>query len=86
MSKYITYEWRCKTCDHKFDAMTKPDVRVHECPKCGEESKRLISCPRIDPKLGLDPAFGTMADKWERTYMSGVREAERRRDEHGDEE
>lgn len=82
----ILYEWRCKDCSHKFDKFAKMDVKTTDCPVCGKEAKRLISTPRFDPKLGLDPAFGTMADKWEKTYMSGVRAANKRRDEHGDED
>ncbi|MHC4649208.1 MAG: FmdB family zinc ribbon protein [Planctomycetota bacterium] len=53
MSKLIMYEWRCTECSTKFDALAKMDVLTHECPQCGAESKRLISTPRFDPKMGL---------------------------------
>ena len=83
--KLILYEWRCRSCDTKFDEMTYSDVRTCECPECGGEADRLLSAGHIDPRLGIDPAFATMRDKWARTQEQHAREAYRRRAETGDE-
>jgi len=38
-----TYEYECKSCSHCFEvfqSMSEPPIK--ECPKCGEEVRRLI--------------------------------------------
>ncbi|MCL2208908.1 MAG: zinc ribbon domain-containing protein [Treponema sp.] len=38
-----TYEYECKSCSHNFEifqAMSDPPLK--ECPKCGQEVRRLI--------------------------------------------
>jgi len=83
MSKFITFEWRCKDCDTKYDAMVKPDVREHACPRCGGDSKRLISTPRFDPKMGLDPDFSTFGDKWVKTNKQKTAQDKAFYEKHG---
>jgi len=43
------YEYACKKCDHKLDALQKmSDDPLLECPQCGEPAlKRLLSAPRF---------------------------------------
>jgi putative FmdB family regulatory protein len=43
------YEYSCKKCQHKLDALQKiADEPLVECPECGEhELKRLLSAPRF---------------------------------------
>lgn len=39
-----TYEYRCESCGHNFDAFQKmSDPVLDKCPKCGGKVKRLIS-------------------------------------------
>lgn len=49
--KLILFDFRCKTCNLKFEGLVKQEVRVHPCPDCDSEAKRLISTPKLDPKL-----------------------------------
>ena len=43
------YEYGCKSCGHKLDALQKiADAPLEDCPECGEpELKRLLSAPRF---------------------------------------
>ena len=43
------YEYACKKCDHKLDALQKmSDDPLVDCPECGEPAlKRLLSAPRF---------------------------------------
>jgi putative FmdB family regulatory protein len=43
------YEYACKECDHRLDALQKmADAKLVDCPSCGEPSlKRLLSAPRF---------------------------------------
>jgi len=38
-----TYEYECKSCSHTFEAFqSMTDQPLKECPKCGNEVRRLI--------------------------------------------
>ena len=43
------YEYACKECDHRLDALQKmADAPLVDCPSCGEPSlKRMLSAPRF---------------------------------------
>ena len=43
------YEYACKSCGHRLDALQKmSDAPLKQCPDCGEETlKRLVSAPRF---------------------------------------
>ena len=84
MAKQILYEWRCHSCNTKYDALATSDTLVGKCPECGHESKRLISAPRLDPKMGLDPDNPTMYDKWARTRTQKAKLDAKRRESHGE--
>lgn len=39
-----TYHYRCRSCQHEFDARQRfSDEPLNECPKCGDEVRRVIS-------------------------------------------
>jgi putative FmdB family regulatory protein len=83
----ILYEWRCNDarCNTKFDRMAKMSQTVTTCPECGGQARRLISSPTLDYRMGVDPDFGTMGDKWAKRLEDRAKEAHRRKIEHGDE-
>jgi len=84
MSKLIFFDFRCTRCEHKFDKLVKSDVYVLPCPKCSKPSKRLISAPTIDPRMGLDiEGNPTMAAKWERTRKQRAKIEKKHYEEHG---
>jgi len=43
------YEYACKNCDHRMDALQKvSEEPLKDCPECGEPAlKRLLSAPRF---------------------------------------
>lgn len=43
------YEYACKKCDHKLDALQKmSDDPLVDCPECGEPAlRKLVSAPRF---------------------------------------
>ena len=43
------YEYGCRKCDHRLDALQKiADAPLVDCPECGEpELRRLLSAPRF---------------------------------------
>lgn len=87
MAKFLFFDFRCQSevCKHKFTDMVKPDVFQAACPECGGESKRLISAPRLDPRLGLDPeSFPTMGDKWAKKHRQRRRIEDERAAKHGE--
>jgi putative FmdB family regulatory protein len=42
----MTYEYRCKKCDHQWEAQQKiTEEPITHCPECNtENAERLISC------------------------------------------
>lgn len=65
----ILYDFECSTCRHEFEEFkdTNSDALI-ACPRCGwDNTTKLISGTRIDPKLGVDAnSFSTMGDRWAR--------------------
>ena len=49
--KYITFDFRCTTCDLKFEQMVKQGIKQLPCPACGSDAKRLISTPTLNPRM-----------------------------------
>ena len=43
------YEYACKNCDHRLDALQKiSDAPLVDCPECGEAAlRKLLSAPRF---------------------------------------
>jgi putative FmdB family regulatory protein len=83
MSKLILYDFRCTACGLKFDDMVKSDVFETPCISCGSQSKRLVSCPRLDPRMGLDPDFPTAYDAWAKSKTIKAKTDRAHYKEHG---
>lgn len=60
------YEWRCKDCSNRYDALAKMDEMNHACPQCGADSKRLISPGKRPFGNGRDPDLPTDYDRWQK--------------------
>jgi putative FmdB family regulatory protein len=60
------YDYRCNNCEHSYEALRSVANRDNaQCPGCKSSlSTLLISAPRIDPRMGLDPDFPTAYKKW----------------------
>jgi putative FmdB family regulatory protein len=84
VSKSILYDWRCQKCKHKFERMARSDVRQTDCPHCDGTANRLISTPRLDPRMGLDPDFPGAYDKWAKTRRQRATIEREHYKEHGD--
>lgn len=71
-------------CNHVYDDMVHSEQYTGVCTKCGGESRRLVSTPRLDPRMGLDPdGFPTMGDRWAQRHEQARRIDEAREREHG---
>ncbi len=82
MSKLTLYDFRCNTCNRKFEEMVNPSIHSVNCTYCGGASKRLVSTPTI--KLpGTDPGFPGAYDKWEKTQRQKRQIEKRHYDRHG---
>lgn len=59
------YHYRCED-GHGMDDIRKVEER-HDAPTCylcGKPTVLEIQTAVFDPRMGLDPAFPTMQDKW----------------------
>jgi putative FmdB family regulatory protein len=83
MSKLILYDFKCTSCDHRYEALVTSSTLVGKCPECDSDSTRLISCPHLDPKMGLDPDNATSWDRWARVREQKAKQDKKRREEHG---
>lgn len=81
--KLLLFDFRCTECALLYEVLVQSEVKTRPCETCGGESIRLIPTPRIDPRLGIDPAFSTMADKWARKHEQARHLDEAREREHG---
>ena len=82
MSKYMFFDFRCTSCGIKFEGFVKPDVLETPCD-CGGTATRTISAPRIDPRMGIDPDFKTMADKWSKLRQQRAKSDKAHYERHG---
>lgn len=41
----IMIDLRCTACDHTFEELIDREASAPPCPKCGQETKRLVSLP-----------------------------------------
>jgi putative FmdB family regulatory protein len=81
----ILHDYACE-CGHKFEDLVERDRRDSvTCPSCGGPTKRQLSAPRLDTRLGVDAAsFPTLGDRWVRNRKQRQRIEEARKREHGD--
>lgn len=84
MAKLILFEFRCTSCEHKFDDLVKSDVQQTPCPNCSGTGERLVSAPRLDPKMGVDAEGNpTMGDKWAKIRRQQAQIEKKHYKEHG---
>lgn len=76
------YDFKCPA-DHVFEDMVPVAQTTLPCPTCGAAARRLVSLPMIDPRLGLDPAFRTVGDRWAKIREQRKRIEEARARDHG---
>jgi putative FmdB family regulatory protein len=86
VDKLILFDFECDDCGKTFEELTDPSSpEPVKCLSCGQfRTRRLISTPRFDPKMGIDSAFSTMGDKWVKKRRQHQKIEEARHREHGD--
>lgn len=58
------YEYNC-SCGEVYDTLSSVANREsNPCPKCGLTGKPTIGPSHFDYRMGVDPDFPTMADRW----------------------
>lgn len=77
-------DYECQSCGAKFEELAdRNHPETVKCPECGQfNATRLITGTRIDPRLGVDLAFPTMADKWARTRRQAAQIERKRKQAH----
>jgi putative FmdB family regulatory protein len=79
------FDFECNACKAVFEELVHTDTPETAKCKCGSsETTRLIGAPRIDPRLGLDPDFATMSDKWAKTRYQRAKIERKQADSHGE--
>lgn len=82
--KLMMFEWQCNKCRREFSDLAQPDVKRLRHEGCGGMSKRLISAPHFDIRMGIDPTGNpTMAAKWARQHEQARKIEDRRARDHG---
>ena len=82
MLRLFDFECQNPDCSHTFEELVKYEEQGSVlCPLCNHSTKRLIGAANIDPKLGIDPNYPTMYDKWARTRRQR-KQIESKRDSH----
>jgi putative FmdB family regulatory protein len=63
------YSYECQ-CGQKFVELQTVDNRLTcKCAACGEPAKLVItSAPALDSRMGLDGAFTTAVDRFDRVH------------------
>lgn len=81
----VLFDHRCSECSKVFEELVERDgPKTANCPDCGGLADRQLGSLRMDPKLGVDPSYPTMADKWVKRRLQHQRIEEKRKREHGD--
>lgn len=77
MSKLIMFDFECDD-GHIHEDLVPSDTLSIQCPTCSKEATRQISAVRLDWRhMGLDSAFSTCSDKWEKMQRSKPRDENR---------
>lgn len=79
-------DYQCRSCQRVFEELADRNApETVKCPQCGQfNPERLITGTRIDPRLGCDPAYATLGDRWVKRRDQQKKIEERRYREHGD--
>ena len=64
--KLLMFDFECRGCGVIFEDLIPSTENTAKCPECGDLGNRLIASPRLDWRMGADPEFATMGDKWAR--------------------
>jgi putative FmdB family regulatory protein len=80
----MVFEFQCSSCNHIFDDLVQSTVHACPCPKCQKQSKRILSAPRFDIRMGVDPTGNpTMGRKWARQHEQTRKIEEKRARDNG---
>lgn len=82
MAKFMYFDFRCASCEDKFQMLVKPDVYETPCKACGTNAKRCISTPRVQLP-GNDPDFPGAWDKWTKQNKQKVAQDRKHFQDHG---
>ena len=68
------YSFECQ-CGERFVELLKVDERLTcKCAMCGETAKLVISkAPALDSRMGLDSAFTTAVDRFDRVHRQAAK-------------
>lgn len=81
------HDFRCSACDHVHEELVKHDVKSYDCPKCGNESKRVflkLAKPNylaMGAQENVSPEFQERFDKMHRKQAAKEAAFEK---EHGE--
>lgn len=81
------HDFRCKSCDHVYDAIVKWDKSTHSCPKCENESKRVFLKPPELDWAGMaqgENAGPEFIDRFEKTHKKQAAKEAAFEREHGE--
>jgi putative FmdB family regulatory protein len=64
------YDYHCPHCDRYFEALAESTERhFHHCHHCEGTAQLVIrSVPMLDPRMGVDKDFPTMAKRWDEKH------------------
>lgn len=58
------------TCGAVFESLRDDSDRDEAVCECGETAKRaILKAPELDPRMGVDPDFATMARRWDKRQV-----------------
>ena len=84
------FDFRCQSCDHRFEAMVTSSEPQPSCPECeSTDCKRLISAPRIDYTRTAangtqsSDAMTTSIDRWQKGRAQKMKIEQRNLERHG---
>ena len=74
------FDYRCVECDHISERNCHHSVEAIDCDECGNTAtKVLLSAPSIGMlKMGVDTAFPSAADRWERVHRQEADKAKKK--------
>ncbi|MBU4276177.1 MAG: zinc ribbon domain-containing protein [Proteobacteria bacterium] len=55
------YEYKCKKCDHDYEALVMGSADAVECPKCGSKKKERLMSSFSSSGKGLSSLAGAAA-------------------------
>lgn len=73
------YDYHCNSCGETFDEFRPMEKRATcKCVKCGKVARKRLNTCHIDYyNMGVDSAFPTAVDKWDKMHRA---EAKRKSD------